>query len=192
MVIPSSLQKDILSQLHKAHQGIEKTRLLAREYVFWQNMTKDVTEMIQACEACQETRPANHSEPLTPHEIPSSPWKKLVTDLFEIDGVTYLIIADYFSKFPVTIQINKTSSSTVAMETKKTLALFGKPNIIVSDNGPQFIGKPYQDFMTSRERQCVTSSPHYPKSNGFIERQVQTVKNTIKKKSVKDLDRMFN
>ena len=34
VVIPSSLQKDILSQLHKAHQGIEKTRLLARESVF--------------------------------------------------------------------------------------------------------------------------------------------------------------
>ena len=68
--------------------------------------------------------------------------EKLGGDLFEIGGVTYLIIADYFSKFPVTIQINKASSSTVAMETKKTLALFGKPDIIVSDNGPQFIGKP--------------------------------------------------
>ena len=146
-------------------------------------MTKDITEVIQACEACQETRPANHSEPLTLHEIPSAPWKKMGTDLFEIDGVTYVISADYFSKFPVTTQINKASSSTVAMETKKTLALFGKPDIIVSDNGPQFIGKPYQDFMASWEIQHVTSSPRYPKSNGFIERQVQTVKNTIKKMS---------
>ena len=69
VVIPSSLQKDILPQLHKAHQGIEKTRLLTKESVFWQNMMKDITEMIQVCEACPETRPANHSEPLTSHEI---------------------------------------------------------------------------------------------------------------------------
>ena len=67
------------------------------------------------------------------------------------------------------------------METKKTLALFGKPDIIVSDNGPQFIGKPYQDLMACWEIQHVTSSPRYPKSNGFIKRQVQTIKNTIKK-----------
>ena len=182
VVIPSSLQKDILSQLHKAHQGIEKTRLLARESVFWQNVTKDITKMIQACEACQETRPANHSEPLTPHKIPSTPWKKLGTDLFEIDGVTYLISADYFSKFPVTVEINKASSSTVTMETKKTLALSGKPDVIVSDNGLQFIDKPYQDFTASWEIQHVTSSPHYPKSNGFIEGKVQTIENTIQKR----------
>ena len=133
-----------------------------------------------ACEAGQEARPANHSESLTPHEIPSAPWKKLGTDLFEIDGVTCLIIANDCSKFSVTIQISKASSSTVTMETKKTLALFGKPHIIVSDNGPQFIGKPYQEFMASWEIQHVTSSPRCPRSNGFIERQVQTVKNTIK------------
>ena len=40
--------RDILTQLHKAHQGIEKTQLLARESVFWQNMTKDITEMIRS------------------------------------------------------------------------------------------------------------------------------------------------
>ena len=39
------------------------------------------------------------------------------------------------------------------------------------------------------EIQHVTSSPRYPKLNGFIERQVRTAKNTIK--NVKELDRVF-
>ena len=98
----------------------------------------------------------------SPRKCPVHVKKKMGTDLFEIDGGTYLIMADYFSKFPVTIQTNKASSSTAAMETKKTLVLFGKPDIKVSDSGPQFTGKPYQDFMASWEIQHITSSPRYP------------------------------
>ena len=117
VVIPLSIQKDILLQLHNAHQRIEKIRLLAGESVLSQNMTKDITEMIQVCEACQETRPANVNEPLNHTRYPVH-HGKMGTDLFEIGGVTYLIIAHYFSKYPVTVQINKFSSSAVAMETK--------------------------------------------------------------------------
>ena len=40
----------------------------------------------------------------------------------------------------------------------------------------------YQDFMASWEIQQVMSLPRYPISNGFIKRQVRTVKNTKKKK----------
>ena len=40
VVIPSTLQDDILNQLHVGHMGIERTRRLARETVFWPNMLK--------------------------------------------------------------------------------------------------------------------------------------------------------
>ena len=35
VVIPRNVQEDILAQLHYGHQGIENTRLLAKEHVFW-------------------------------------------------------------------------------------------------------------------------------------------------------------
>ncbi|XP_064642786.1 uncharacterized protein LOC135497049 [Lineus longissimus] len=40
VVIPETLRKNILEQLHDAHQGIEKTRRLARELVYWPTLTK--------------------------------------------------------------------------------------------------------------------------------------------------------
>lgn len=42
IVVPASMQRDILEQLHNGHQGVEKTRRLARDCVYWLNINKDV------------------------------------------------------------------------------------------------------------------------------------------------------
>ena len=61
------------------------------------------------------------------------------------------------------------------------MSLFGRPEEIVSDNGPQYIGKLFKDFVHKWGIQHTTSSPRFPQSNGLIERQVQTIKKIIKK-----------
>ena len=51
----------------------------------------------------------------------------------------------------------------------------------MSDNGPHFASTQYRDFAKTWDFKHVTSSPHYPRSNGFVERQIQTIKHVIKK-----------
>lgn len=181
VIIPQILREDVLRQLHVSHQGIEKTRLFAKECAYWPNINRDIEDLVKTCDPCQEFARANTKEPLMPHEVPDGPWKKLGTDLFELEGRSYLLIADYFSKYPVVIPMTKTTSEAVADETEKILAMFGRPDNMFSDNGPQYVGQPFQDLMQRWGIQHVTSSPRYPQSNGFIERQVQIVKNTMKK-----------
>lgn len=41
----------------------------------------------------------NQKETLMPHEILDRPWKKVGTDLFELDKKHYLITVDYLSNF---------------------------------------------------------------------------------------------
>ena len=53
VLIPETLRNDILEQLHASHQGIEKTRKLARESVFWSQINQDIEKMIQKCTVCQ-------------------------------------------------------------------------------------------------------------------------------------------
>ena len=57
----------------------------------------------------------------------------------------------------------------------------GVPEVIISGNGPQYDCQSYKQFSQEWGFQHITSSPRYPPSNGFIERQVQTVKNTLDK-----------
>ena len=37
VVVPEMMQEDILRQLHRGHLGVEKTRMLARDSVYWTN-----------------------------------------------------------------------------------------------------------------------------------------------------------
>ena len=81
-------------------------------------------------------------------ELPNIAWHTLGTDLFMMNGDTYLIIANYMSKYPITERLVKDSTSqAVANITSKYISLFGVSHSIISDDGPQFIGKPYQQLM---------------------------------------------
>ena len=55
----------------------------------------------------------------------------------------------------------------------------GAPNTISTDNGPPFNREPFTKFLIEQRVDHITSSLHYPKSNGFIERQVKTMKTAL-------------
>lgn len=182
IVIPVSAQKHILQKLHTGHQGIEKTILRAKDCVYWPNVNKDIEQLVRECPVCQKYQKNPPPEPLLQHEVPTRPWHTVGTDLFHLEGKTYLIIADYYSKFPFIRRMPQPcTSQAVVNATKELFAEHGIPAKVISDNGGHFSSTNYEEFATSWSFKHITSSPHYPRSNGFVERTIQTVKNTLKK-----------
>ena len=151
--------------------------------MFWPNMDVDIKEAIDRCQPCQEMQRSNTKEPLLPMEIPTRPWEIVGTDLFEIDGDEYLLVVDYYSKFPIVRKMKgrAVSSSKVISLLQQIFGVFSIPRRLISDNGPQYDSHEFKEFAQEWGFQHVTSSPHYPQANGFVERNVQTVKNIIKK-----------
>ena len=49
IMIPTSLQKKILSKLHQAHSGTEKTKLRAYETIFWPNINHHIEDLVSSC-----------------------------------------------------------------------------------------------------------------------------------------------
>jgi transposase InsO family protein len=47
---------------------------------------------------------------------------------------------------------------------------------IISDNGPQFVAKDFKEFLRQWQTSHVLTSPHYPQSNGKLERYHRTLK----------------
>ena len=99
LVIPTSQRAEYLKDLHACQLEEEKTLLRARETVFWPGITDDVRN---ACDVCQEHKPqTQQKESLLSHDVLSLPWLKLAVDIFGYRYHHYLLVADYFSKFPV-------------------------------------------------------------------------------------------
>ena len=182
IVMPESLHSETLAKLHEAHQGIEKMRLRARSCVFWNGINRDIEVVVRKCTTCQEVQRAQPREPLMPHETRSRAWQVVGTDLFVINRETYLLVSDYYSKFPFVYIIPSPVTSTAVIAKMKSLfAEQGVPQRVISDNGGHFSSDAFRRFADQWCFDHVTSSPHYPQSNGFIERHVQTVKHTLKK-----------
>ncbi len=187
VVIPKPMRRDILEQIHYAHQGIEKCRQRAQQNVYWPGMYKEIENAVKECGPCQEFQKSNPSETLLPHDVPTRPWQVLGTDLFTIDAEDYLLIADYYSKSPFVrkLPVRDSTSATVVHLTKQIFSEQGIPETVYSDNGPQYDSNAYRQFAAEWGFNHVTSSPHFAQSNGLIERMVQTVKPLIKK-AIKD------
>ena len=64
----------------------------------------------------------------------------------------------------------------------------GIPDILISDNEPQFSSDIFCKFAAEYQFQHQTSSPHYPRSNGKAEKAVQTIKNLLRKAQVEKSD----
>ena len=181
IVLPKSLHRAALEHIHYAHQGAEKCKLRAKAAVFWCGISHDIDEMVKACAPCQAHQVANTKETLIPHDVPKHAWHTLATDLFHWNGTEYMLIADLYSKFPIIRKLTNMSSNTVINHIKGIFDEHGIPERLISDNGPQYSSEEFRIFSARYGFDHVTSSPLYPRSNGFIERTVQTVKKTFHK-----------
>lgn len=182
-VIPKSVRGEVTNRLHYNHLGIQKTLARAKELVYWPGMNNGIQQKIKNCSSCLLYSNNNSKEPIILNKQDNlRPWQEIAADIFQYKDKNYLLIVDKYSKYPeVCCLVNDTRHENFIDHFKSILSRHGKPDIIHSDNGPQFINANFKEFLRSWDIKHITSSPRYPQSNGFIERQVQTIKNLFKK-----------
>ena len=151
IIVPSALQLEMYKILQKGHLRIEKkTKSQVRQSVIWSNINADIRDTISKCEACQQYKNHQGTEPLMNHEIPDKPWKKVGTDLFKIQRITYLIVVDfYFKCFEINKLLNNTSPK-VINHMKAMCARHGIPKLVFSDYGPELTSLEFRKFSANR------------------------------------------
>ena len=179
LLIPSSLRLDVLDKLHEGHQGITKCRRRARQSVWWPGLNKEVEDMVKNCRSCCINE-MNHPEPLMTTPLPQRPWEKVATYLMQLNKANYIVVVDYYSRYIEIASLKDTLSRTIIMHMKSIFARHGIPQVVVSDNGPQYASEEFASFAKDYGFFHVTSSPTHPSSNGAAERAVKTVKDLLK------------
>lgn len=180
IIVPKSLRAQMLNFLHETHFGITKTQQRAKQIIYWPRINSDIENTVKDCKICEKHRRSNVKEPMILRKFPDFPFEKVASDILEYGGHSYLVIIDYFSKWLEVIRLERKTSQAIIAAMKTVFSNHGIPTEVYADNMP-YSSKECSDFARSWCFKFVTSSPHYPKSNGLAERAVGIAKNMLRK-----------
>ena len=135
LIVPHSERLKTLKVLHLDHYATDKMQLRALETVYWPGTNKDIVKQYQICKTCIKHSKSQRHEPLQSHPTPEVPWRTVATDLFELKNSKYLLLVDYYSRFPVLHKLSSTTSKVLIQEMKEVFTKLGVPYALVSDGG---------------------------------------------------------
>ena len=184
IIIPNKKREDILKLIHEGDLGLNKCKMRVKGTMYWPGMNEQLEQLILNCQLCLKySRSKDKNTPITAlgHEIPSVPWSKVATDIFHFKSKSYLLVVNYTSRFPIVREIKSISAKHIAEHFRLIFSEYGWPDTLVSDNGPCYVAKAFTSLMKEYAVNHITSSPHYPQSNGLAEKFVQIVKNLFYK-----------
>ena len=181
IVIPNSLKQQVLDQLHTNHMGIEKTKLLAHESVYWPSINADIKNYIKHCAMCLEFQQMQPKEKIIHHDIPLRPWEVISTDVFHFNNRNYLCIVDYHSKFPVIKRLDRLSAESLVNTVKIIFAEYGIPKKIMSNTGTNFVSDTFGQFCKSINIEQAVSLAYHHQSNGQVKACIKFIKHMFKK-----------
>lgn len=182
IVIPTCFRKRVLRELHKGHHGIERTKALARSFVYWPHLDDEIKQYVQNCLKCSLTAKTLPKTTLCSWPLSTRPMERIHIDIAgPVDNFYYFLIIDSFSKWPQIYQIKSISSNCIINCLNDFTSLFGNPELIISDNGTQFSSQRFLNFCQENGITHKFTSPYHPQSNGQAERFVDTLKRALKK-----------
>ncbi|PFX34153.1 Transposon Tf2-9 polyprotein [Stylophora pistillata] len=98
---------------------------------------------------CQQHQRSNQREPLIPQEVPERAWATVAADIFYYKGKDYLLVVDYFSKYPEVARLSGKNSEAVILAMKDMFARHGILERLIADNMP-FNTVKFKDFAKFR------------------------------------------
>lgn len=173
---------EIISDAHSGilggHYSVEKTLQKIRQKYNWPNITIDVKEFIDKCEACQYNKPGTRKPYIySSPDIPEMPNKKISIDImgpFEISnrGNRYILVTqDYLTRYiMVEPFIDKSTAAIIKALWYSWLRYFGKPKELLSDNALEFTSNEFRTLCNKLHIKHTLTSVYHPQSNGKNER----------------------
>ena len=183
-VIPNEKFYYLVSRFHvgTGHMGKHKLILALKDYYFSLECTKVVSKVTRECVVCQKFKGcARGGEPLCKRRA-EKPYDQYAIDLLELEpaegGARYLLVGvDMCSRFMHAIPIKDKKALTVcsALEQRVFPSLVKIPNIIISDNGPEFKSQVFEQLLSKYSIKHYTTIPYLPQTNGRVERLNRTL-----------------
>ena len=150
ILVPNVTQKQILETPHMQHCG-------ARQLYFWIGMTDQIKLMTSRCETCLKLKPSKPVDPIIQTHT-SRPFNAVSIDLGYLEGIHYLILAYWFSGWPMVKLLTKQNTKSITTILDDWFINMGKPVQLRSDGGPQL----RSEFEDWANKENITHEPQVP------------------------------
>ena len=144
-IVPKVLIKTVLQEMHD-HFGNDKTYSLIKRYYYWPKMIKHIQAHVDSCSLCRREKMQADKYQLQTTEISKRAFDKVSIHLIlEMPTSPYgnkniLVMVDHLTSQSMVNAIPDKEATTVANAVFEKLILeHGSPEILLSDNGKEFM-----------------------------------------------------
>ncbi|KAK6764770.1 hypothetical protein RB195_024917 [Necator americanus] len=114
--------------LYFGHPGMARMKMLARGYVYWTNINRDIEEAARHCCNCQEAAKMPKKTVLNSWTTEKKPWDRIHIDYAgPLNGRMYLVLVDAYSKWPEVFEMSSSSTTATLRELRMLFASQGDP-----------------------------------------------------------------
>ncbi|MCP3890134.1 MAG: transposase family protein, partial [Desulfobulbaceae bacterium] len=193
LIVPYCFRHRLLKGLHDnvcaGHFGWTRTQARVSAKYYWYGYQQDVEDWCRRCEKCQRRRtPKKPGRTRMKSSKVGHRNQKVALDLLGPLPVSnqgnkwILLIADYFSKWPVAVPLPNAEARTVAQAfIDYYVSIFGIPEQLHSDQGRQFESHLFAEMCLILGISKSRTSPYWAQSDGLVERMNSVVEAMISK-----------
>jgi hypothetical protein len=196
IVVPKNeeVRQQILDEAHLSrysiHPGSTKMYQDLKQHYWWTKMKIEIARYVARCDTCRRVK-AIHLKvvgPLQSLPIPTWKWEDISMDF--IVGLpkttkgydSIWVIVDRLMKIAHFLPVKTVHPVVVYAQLyiAHILSLHGVPKTIVSDRGPQFVSKFWEELHKSLGTKLLHSSAYHPQTSGQTERVNQILEDMLR------------
>ena len=188
--IPDALMDQAFRLTHQdilaGHKGSERTLKLFRMNFYNSREKVLINNLCNTCDTCVRAKGITKPIPLKVYPIPTRPFHTITSDIIgplktTEDGNKYILtFRDYTTRFTILYPLQQKSTYNIIHCLRNVISHFGSPNVLLTDNGREYISSVLSQFLSYYNTKKVEVAPYHPSSAGFAERINREVNNMLR------------
>jgi hypothetical protein len=195
IVVPkdAEVRQQILDEAHLSRYSIHprSTKMYQdlKQHYWWTKMKIEIARYMARCDTCRRVKAVHMKTagPLQSLPIPTWKWEDISMDF--IVGLpkttkgfnSVWVIIDRLTKIThfLPVKVKYTVATYAELNIAPILSLHGIPKTIVSDHGPQFVSKFWEELHKSLGTKLLHSLAYHPQTSGQTERVNQILEDLL-------------
>jgi hypothetical protein len=195
IVVPKNdkTRQQFLDEAHLSryyiHLGSTKIYHDLKQHYWWTKMKIEMTRYVARCDTCKRVKAIHMkaADPLQSLPIPTWKWEDISMDFIVGLPMTtkgydsIWVIVDRLTKIAhfLRVRVKYTVATYAELYIARILSLHGVLKTIVSDRGPQFVSKFWEELHKALDTKLLHSSAYHPQTSGQTERVNQILEDML-------------